>query len=136
MLWLQSFDYQPGVSVALRDLDYGRLEGWRAHAAQRLGLLLGLVLLMVTSRWLLRSPTTQESAEVARRSYGAEFVIPVAGGLNDNSLVLATLQEVSGGRMDLRMGRGDGAVVGNAGHLGHDLRQDEDEQGQGASRHG
>lgn len=28
MLWLQAFDYQAGVALALRDLDQERLEGW------------------------------------------------------------------------------------------------------------
>ncbi len=28
MLWLQSFDYQPGISLALKDLNYDRLLGW------------------------------------------------------------------------------------------------------------
>jgi hypothetical protein len=28
MLWLQAFDYQPGVSVAFRDLDYRQVEAW------------------------------------------------------------------------------------------------------------
>ena len=28
MLWLQAHDYQPGVSVAFRDLDYERVEAW------------------------------------------------------------------------------------------------------------
>ncbi|MGR8919781.1 MAG: hypothetical protein ACU85V_09185 [Gammaproteobacteria bacterium] len=28
MLWLQAFDYQPGVSIALADLDYAHLEAW------------------------------------------------------------------------------------------------------------
>ena len=26
MLWLQGFDYQPGISIAFRDLDYQRVE--------------------------------------------------------------------------------------------------------------
>ena len=30
MLWLQAFDYQPGISLSFRDLDYGRVEGWLA----------------------------------------------------------------------------------------------------------
>lgn len=28
MLWLQAFDYQPGISIAFRDLDYARVEDW------------------------------------------------------------------------------------------------------------
>ena len=28
MLWLQSFDYQPGISIPLRELDYARLADW------------------------------------------------------------------------------------------------------------
>ena len=28
MLWLQAFDNQPGVSIAFRDLDYDKVEGW------------------------------------------------------------------------------------------------------------
>lgn len=28
MLWLQSFDYQPGISIPLRELDYARLVDW------------------------------------------------------------------------------------------------------------
>ena len=28
MLWLQGFDYQPGISIAFRDLDYQRVEAW------------------------------------------------------------------------------------------------------------
>lgn len=28
MLWLQSFDYQPGISIPYRELDYARLEAW------------------------------------------------------------------------------------------------------------
>ena len=28
MLWLQAFDYQPGVSLSFHDLDYRRLAGW------------------------------------------------------------------------------------------------------------
>ncbi len=28
MLWLQAFDYQPGVSIAFRDLDYAHVEAW------------------------------------------------------------------------------------------------------------
>ncbi|MGE0485218.1 MAG: hypothetical protein AB7Q81_13840 [Gammaproteobacteria bacterium] len=31
MLWLQAFDYQPGVSVRFADLDYDRLETWLAR---------------------------------------------------------------------------------------------------------
>jgi hypothetical protein len=31
MLWLQAFDYQPGVSVRFAELDYGRLETWLAR---------------------------------------------------------------------------------------------------------
>ncbi|MFQ5659991.1 MAG: hypothetical protein ACE5GZ_06160 [Gammaproteobacteria bacterium] len=28
MLWLQSFDYQPGISIPFKNLDYNRLIGW------------------------------------------------------------------------------------------------------------
>jgi len=28
MLWLQTFDNQPGISLPFRDLDYGRVEAW------------------------------------------------------------------------------------------------------------
>ena len=28
MLWLQAFDYQPGISIAFRDLDYATVEVW------------------------------------------------------------------------------------------------------------
>jgi hypothetical protein len=28
MLWLQAFDYQPGLSIAFRDLDYAHVEAW------------------------------------------------------------------------------------------------------------
>lgn len=28
MLWLQAFDYQPGASIAIRDLDYSSVERW------------------------------------------------------------------------------------------------------------
>lgn len=28
MLWLQSFDHQPGISLSFRELDYGRLTAW------------------------------------------------------------------------------------------------------------
>ncbi|MCB1749927.1 MAG: hypothetical protein KDK06_22340 [Gammaproteobacteria bacterium] len=31
MLWLQAFDYQPGVSLRFAALDYGRLEAWLAR---------------------------------------------------------------------------------------------------------
>lgn len=31
MLWLQAFDYQPGVSIAFRDLDYAQVEAWLAR---------------------------------------------------------------------------------------------------------
>lgn len=31
MLWLQAFDYQPGVSIAFRDLDYARVQAWLAR---------------------------------------------------------------------------------------------------------
>jgi hypothetical protein len=34
MLWLQAFDYQPGVSIAFRDLDYVRLEVWLERILQ------------------------------------------------------------------------------------------------------
>ncbi|MEX2480814.1 MAG: hypothetical protein WD928_08135 [Gammaproteobacteria bacterium] len=32
MLWLQAFDYQPGVSIPFHALDYGRLEAWLERA--------------------------------------------------------------------------------------------------------
>lgn len=32
MLWLQAFDYQPGLSIAFRALDYSRLEIWLDRA--------------------------------------------------------------------------------------------------------
>ena len=28
MLWLQSFDVQPGISLSFRELDYARIQGW------------------------------------------------------------------------------------------------------------
>ena len=28
MLWLQAFDYQPGISIAFRELDYAKVEAW------------------------------------------------------------------------------------------------------------
>jgi hypothetical protein len=31
MLWLQAFDYQPGISISFRDLDYARVEAWLAR---------------------------------------------------------------------------------------------------------
>lgn len=33
MLWLQSFDNQPGISIPFDDLDYGRVIAWLASAA-------------------------------------------------------------------------------------------------------
>ena len=34
MLWLQAFDYQPGLSIAFRALDYSRLENWLDRALE------------------------------------------------------------------------------------------------------
>jgi len=34
MLWLQAFDYQPGLSIAFRALDYSRLEIWLDRALE------------------------------------------------------------------------------------------------------
>lgn len=31
MLWLQAYDYQPGVSLPFRSLDYAAVEAWLAH---------------------------------------------------------------------------------------------------------
>jgi len=34
MLWLQAFDYQPGLSIAFRALDYSRVEAWLDRALE------------------------------------------------------------------------------------------------------
>ena len=70
--------------------------------------LLGLVLLMATSRWLLRSPAPQESAEVAGRRYGAEFVIPDGSPLAGKSLEAAGFAEPVGFEV-LELIRADGS---------------------------
>ncbi len=73
--------------------------------------LLGLVLLMATSRWLLRSKAPQESAEVARRCYGAEFVIPDGSPLVGKSLEAAGFAEPVGFEI-LELIRADGSSAG------------------------
>jgi len=70
--------------------------------------LLGLVLLMATSRWLLRSPASQESNEVARRRYGAECVIPDGSPLAGKSLEAAGFAEPVGFEL-LELIRADGS---------------------------
>jgi di/tricarboxylate transporter len=69
---------------------------------------LGVVLLMVTSRWLLRSPAPQESAAVAERRYGAEFVIPDGSPLVGKSLEAAGFAEPVGFEV-LELIRADGS---------------------------
>jgi len=70
--------------------------------------LLGVVLLMATSRWLLRSAAAAESSEVASRSYGAEFVIPHGSPLEGKSLEAAGLAEPVGFEV-LELIRADGS---------------------------
>jgi Trk K+ transport system NAD-binding subunit len=70
--------------------------------------LVGLVFLMATSRWLLRSPAPQEAADVAGRRYGAEFVIPDGSPLAGKSLEAAGLAEPVGFEV-LELFRADGS---------------------------
>ena len=53
--------------------------------------ILGLLLLMVTSRWLLRAREGEDSAPIAKRRYGAEFVIPEGSPLAGRTLEAAGL---------------------------------------------
>ena len=59
-------------------------------------MVLGLVLLLVLSRWLLKSPATKVSDTVAERSYGAEFVIPEASPLAGKTIESAGFAEPIG----------------------------------------
>ena len=70
--------------------------------------LLGVGFLMVTSRWLLRSPAPQESSEVAGRRYGAEFIIPDGSPLAGQSLEAAGFAEPVGFEI-LELIRADGS---------------------------
>jgi di/tricarboxylate transporter len=59
-------------------------------------MVLGLVLLLVLSRWLLKSPATKVSDLVVERSYGAEFVIPEASPLAGKTIESAGFAEPIG----------------------------------------
>ena len=80
--------------------------------------LLGLVLLMANSRWLLRSRARQESAAEATCRYGAEFVVPDGSPLAGQSLEAAGFAEPVGFEV-LALIRADGssAVLDAGTHL-------------------
>lgn len=59
-------------------------------------MVLGLVLLLVLSRWLLKSPATKVNDTVVERSYGAEFVIPDASPLAGKTIEIAGFVEPIG----------------------------------------
>ncbi len=59
-------------------------------------MILGLVLLIMLSRWLLKSPETTVSDTVVDRSYGAEFVIPKASPLAGKTIEIAGFAEPVG----------------------------------------
>jgi len=72
--------------------------------------LLGLMLLMATSRWLLKSSAPEESSEVAGRRYGAEFVVPDDSPLAGKSLEAAGFAEPVGFEV-LELIRADGSIA-------------------------
>jgi len=59
-------------------------------------MVLGLVLLLVLSRWLLKSPAAKASDSVVERLYGAEFVIPDASPLAGKTIENAGFAEPIG----------------------------------------
>jgi len=73
-------------------------------------MVLGLVLLLVLSRWLLKSPATKDSDTVVERSYGAEFVIPDASPLAGKTIEIAGFAEPIGFKL-VGLIRADGSSI-------------------------
>ena len=73
-------------------------------------MVLGLVLLLVLSRWLLKSPTTKDSDTAVERSYGAEFVIPDASPLAGKTIEIAGFAEPIGFKL-VGLIRADGSSI-------------------------
>ena len=73
--------------------------------------ILGLLLLMVTSRWLLRARAGEDSAPIAKRRYGAEFVIPEGSPLAGKTLETAGLASPVGFDI-VHLIRADGSRAG------------------------
>jgi len=72
--------------------------------------ILGLALLMVTSRLFLKQPQTLDSTLVETRRYCAEFVVPDSSPLTGQSLEAAGLAKSRGFEI-LALIRGDGSVA-------------------------
>ena len=71
-------------------------------------MLLGLVLMMATSKWLLPEVGTGKAAPVSHRRYGAEFTIPPGSALAGQSLEVAGFGEPVGFEL-LELIRADGS---------------------------
>lgn len=73
-------------------------------------MVLGLMLLLVLSRWFLKSPDTKADDTVVERSYGAEFVIPDASPLAGKTIEIAGFAEPIGFEL-VGLIRADGSTV-------------------------
>ena len=73
-------------------------------------MVLGLVLLLLLSRWLLKSPSTKDSDTAVERSYGAEFVIPDASTLAGKTIEIAGFAEPIGFKL-VGLIRADGSSL-------------------------
>ena len=73
-------------------------------------MVLGLALILVLSRWLLKSPATKVGDTVVERSYGAEFVIPGASPLAGKTIEIAGFAEPIGFKL-VGMIRTDGSRI-------------------------
>jgi len=71
-------------------------------------MLLGLVIMMATSKWLLPDTGTGKAAAVSHRQYGAEFTIPPGSALAGQSLEAAGFSEPVGFEL-IELIRADGS---------------------------
>jgi di/tricarboxylate transporter len=73
-------------------------------------MVLGLMLLLVLSRWLLKSPETKVDDTVVERSYRAEFVVPDASPLTGKTIEIAGFAEPIGFEL-VGLIRADGSEI-------------------------
>ena len=73
-------------------------------------MILGLVLLMVTSRWFLSDAKKGKTNAVSRRCYGSEFTIPQGSALGGQTLAVAGFSDPVGFEL-IGLNRADGSAV-------------------------